>query len=70
MRLIETLNLGGKRQLLLVECEGQAFLIGAGGDNVQSIERLSKAEENSATEPRRISSGETAKAGIGTGRVH
>ena len=37
MELVETLQLGGKRQLLLVNCEGQRYLVGAGGDSVQSI---------------------------------
>ncbi len=37
MRLIETLPLGAKRQLLLVSCDGQTFLIGAGPESVHSI---------------------------------
>lgn len=37
MELVETLNLGGKRQLMLVLCEGQRFLVGAGAEEVQSI---------------------------------
>jgi flagellar biogenesis protein FliO len=40
MRIAETLSLGGKRQLLLVVCDGERFLIGAGADSVQSITAL------------------------------
>jgi flagellar biogenesis protein FliO len=37
MKLTETLSLGGKRQLMLVICDGQSFLVGAGGDGVETI---------------------------------
>jgi flagellar biogenesis protein FliO len=37
MKLVETLALGGKRQLMLVSCGDQRFLIGAGADGVQTI---------------------------------
>jgi flagellar biogenesis protein FliO len=37
MELLETLNLGGKRQLMLVQCDGQRYLVGLGSDSVQSI---------------------------------
>ena len=40
MELIETLQLGGKRQLLLVLCDGQRYLVGAGGDSVHSIAEI------------------------------
>jgi Flagellar biosynthesis protein, FliO len=40
MELVETLHLGGRRQLLLVACEGRRYLVGAGGDSVQSIAEL------------------------------
>jgi hypothetical protein len=40
MRLIETLPLGPKKQLLLVSCDGERFLIGTGTDSVQSILRV------------------------------
>ena len=43
MELIETLQLGGKRQLMLVACDGRRFLVGAGGDSVQSIAEMSGA---------------------------
>jgi flagellar biogenesis protein FliO len=37
LQLVETLPLGGKRQLILIVCDGQHFLIGAGSDAVSSI---------------------------------
>jgi flagellar biogenesis protein FliO len=37
MELLETLQLGGKRQLMLVRCNGQGFLVGAGGESIQTI---------------------------------
>jgi flagellar biogenesis protein FliO len=42
MELVETLHLGSKRQLMLVVCDGQAYLIGASGDSVQAIEPVSR----------------------------
>ena len=40
LQLVETLQLGGKRQLMLVRCDGQLVLVGAGGDGIQSIAAL------------------------------
>ena len=37
MRVVETLSLGGKRSLFLVECEGKTFFVGCGGDAVNCI---------------------------------
>src|ERR1700722_14052686 len=37
MHLLETLSLGGRRQLMLVECGGQRFLIGGGAESVETI---------------------------------
>jgi flagellar biogenesis protein FliO len=37
LELVEALPLGGRRQLLLVLCDGQRVLVGAGADSVQSI---------------------------------
>lgn len=37
MELVEMLQLGGKRQLMLVVCDGQRFLVGAGGDSIHSV---------------------------------
>jgi flagellar biogenesis protein FliO len=41
MELVEMLQLGGKRQLMLVLCDGQRYLVGAGGDSIHSIASLS-----------------------------
>ena len=40
LRLVETLPLGGKRQLMLVTCDGESFLVGGGMDSVETIVRL------------------------------
>ena len=48
LRLIETLPLGGKRQLMLVECAGQSFLVGGGLESVQTILRLQEPGPRSA----------------------
>jgi flagellar biogenesis protein FliO len=40
MRLVETLSLGARRQLLLIECAGEKFLVGTGPESVQTITRL------------------------------
>jgi Flagellar biosynthesis protein, FliO len=52
LRLLETLPLGGKRQLMLVSCAGEKFLVGGGLESVETIVRL-KAE---------VSLGVTAKS--------
>jgi flagellar biogenesis protein FliO len=46
MHLVETLALGGKRQLMLVSCEGEWFLVGGGMESVETIVRV-KAEVSS-----------------------
>ncbi|WP_158791929.1 flagellar biosynthetic protein FliO [Granulicella sp. L60] len=40
LRLVERLSLGGKRELMLVTCGGESFLIGGGLESVESIVRL------------------------------
>jgi flagellar biogenesis protein FliO len=40
LRLVETLALGGKRQLMLVTCAGESFLVGGGAESVETIVRL------------------------------
>lgn len=37
LRLIETLPLGGKRQLMLVTCAGEKFLVGGTAEGIQTI---------------------------------
>jgi hypothetical protein len=38
--VVETLSLGGKRQIMLVNCGGESFLIGCGLDSVRVITPL------------------------------
>jgi Flagellar biosynthesis protein, FliO len=40
LRLVESLALGGKRQLMLVTCAGESFLVGGGADSVETIVHL------------------------------
>jgi Flagellar biosynthesis protein, FliO len=40
LRLVEMLPLGGKRQLMLVTCAGESFLVGGGVDSIETIVRL------------------------------
>jgi hypothetical protein len=40
MRLLETLSLGGKRQLMLVSCAGERFLVGGSLETVETIVRI------------------------------
>ena len=40
MHLLETLPLGGKRQLMLVSCGGERFLIGGGSESIETIVRV------------------------------
>ena len=37
LQLVDTLPLGGKRQLMLIVCDGQHFLVGGGSDTVCSV---------------------------------
>jgi len=40
LRVLETLPLGGKRQLMLIACGGESFLVGGGLDSVETIVRV------------------------------
>lgn len=40
MRLVETLPLGGKRQLMLVACGEEHFLVGGGMESIETIVRV------------------------------
>ena len=44
MKLVETLALGGRKQLLLVVCGGESFLVGTGAESVQAIVRVRRDE--------------------------
>jgi flagellar biogenesis protein FliO len=49
MQLLETLPLGGKRNLMLVRCAEELFLVGGSAEGVASIVRVqSGASENAA----------------------
>lgn len=37
LRVLETLSLGGRRQMMLVVCDGERFLVGAGADRIDTI---------------------------------
>ena len=51
MKLEETLALGGKRQLMLVTCDGQRFLVGTGGDGVGTIVAVTPGAARSEAGP-------------------
>jgi flagellar biogenesis protein FliO len=40
MKVIETLPVGGKRQLMLVRCGDEHFLVGGGFESVETIVRV------------------------------
>src|ERR1700760_1293069 len=46
LRLLETLPLGGKKQLMLVTYGGEEFLVGGGTDSVQTILRLTRTSNS------------------------
>jgi len=52
MHLVETLPLGGKRQLMLVECAGERFLIGGGPESVETIVQIAPAVAQQASAKR------------------
>lgn len=42
MELLETLSLGPKRQLMLVRCGDEQFLVGGGLDRIETIVKMAK----------------------------
>ena len=44
MHVIETLSLGGRRQLTLVSCAGERYLVGVGEDRIETIVKVGVAE--------------------------
>ena len=54
MHLLETLSLGGKRQLMLVTCAGEYFLVGGGSESLETIVRV-RVEEPQVDLPRKLS---------------
>ncbi len=51
LRCVETLQLGPKRSLYLVECEGQRFLVGAGSDGLSAPVPLNQHATRSGNFP-------------------
>lgn len=45
MELVERLELGGRRQLVLVICDGNRYLVGAGPDTVYAITEMGGADK-------------------------
>jgi hypothetical protein len=44
MKVLETLAIGPKKQLLMVSCDGQKYLVGTGPESVQTIVRMGRAK--------------------------
>ena len=40
MQVLETLSIGPRKQLVLVNCDGETYLIGTGPESVQAIQRI------------------------------
>lgn len=40
MQLLETLPLGGKRQVMLIACDGEHYLVGCGPDTVTALVKV------------------------------
>jgi flagellar biogenesis protein FliO len=49
MHLLETLPLGGKRNLMLVRCAGELFLVGGSFEGVESIVRVQSEPSRNVT---------------------
>lgn len=62
MELVETLSLGGKRQVMLIECQGERYLVGCGPDAVATIEKL--APESRPAAPATVSSTHNATRSV------
>jgi len=45
LQLLETLPLGGKRQVMLIACAGEHYLIGCGPDSVATIVKATVVTE-------------------------
>jgi flagellar biogenesis protein FliO len=50
LQLVEALPLGGKRQLLLISCDGCHYLIGAGSDAVSAITPIARVTSAESTD--------------------
>jgi flagellar biogenesis protein FliO len=45
MQLLETLSLGGKRQLALIQCGDEQFLVGGGLETVETIVKVNSVAD-------------------------
>ena len=52
MKLIEVLPLGGKRELMLVQCAGKRFVVAGGPDSIHSIVLLDSEDASTAQDNR------------------
>lgn len=50
MKLIEVLPLGGKRELMLVQCAGKRFVVAGGPDSIHSIVLLDSEDVSSTAD--------------------
>ena len=50
MRLIETMSLGGRRQLMLVSCCGREFLVAADAETIRSIVPMRRSRKDEQQE--------------------
>lgn len=44
LQLVETLHMGSKKQLMLVQCGNEQFLVGGGMESITAIVRISSSE--------------------------
>ena len=52
MQVLEMMSIGPKKQLVLVSCDGETYLIGTGPESVQAIHRIdSRASARSVVAP-------------------
>ena len=49
LKLIETLSLGGKKQIMVVLYEDQLYFVGSGAESVGSIVPVPKSSQNTAS---------------------
>jgi len=52
MQVLETLSVGPRKQLILLRCAGETYLIGTGAESVQAIQRIeSRPSDRSSVIP-------------------
>lgn len=58
MELIEVLGLGGRREMMLVRCGGERYLVAASGEHIQSVTAVSGRAEHGVEMPVNIAAGD------------